>query len=172
MSYTEYFDLFNKAQKKECPYRAFTFDIKNSKTNGYDVFKFHNLISLLYKKLENYENQTNKKVVLNNKFNNLNIYRKDSNNLLNNPMILGDMFTVFVHNGSISESKMIELFVMCLNELNIDYKFHFMTGKYETDHYELGNKKLYKGYVPAILEHFSKSNEIIIDKNYNLGIER
>ena len=31
MSYTEYYDLFDAAQKRDCPYRAFLIDVKNSK---------------------------------------------------------------------------------------------------------------------------------------------
>jgi len=82
-----------------------------------------------------------------------------------NPMILGDNCTYFVINGSIITERMIEIFCEALNEYNINYSFHFSTGVYETNLYQEGNTKLYKGYMLNILEYLGKKNNYIINKN-------
>ena len=80
-------------------------------------------------------------------------------------MIIGDMFTFFVYENSITQNEIVDLFIKGLKKLNINYDFHFMTGKYQTNDYKQGKSLLYKGYVPQMLEHLSKNNDMIINKN-------
>jgi hypothetical protein len=82
-------------------------------------------------------------------------------------MIIGDMVTYFVYNNSITTNKMINLFQYALKKYNIDYSFHFSTGIYETNNFVEGSTKLYKGYMPQILENLSKKNNFVINRNYS-----
>ena len=72
----------------------------------------------------------------------------------------------FINDGSLSENDFINILFYAINKFNIDFAFHFASGKYETDSYAEWNKKLYKGYMLPLLENISKTNGIIIDKNY------
>ena len=169
MSYTEYIDLFLKTQKKDCPFRAFTFDVVNSRKqeqyiNIHD--KFLDCIFYVYTLLEQEEKLSNTKILLKDKYNNK-LTPNSQNNNLNNPMILGDMVTYFVYNGSITQNRMIEIFKVSLKKHNIQYPFHFATGVYETNIYAEGGIKLYKGYMPQILESLSKKNSLVIKADFD-----
>ena len=72
MSYSEYFDLFYKAQSKQCPYRAFTFDVKNSKNQQQYIQehdKFLDCILDVCNLLKQEELVTNKKILINDNLN-------------------------------------------------------------------------------------------------------
>jgi hypothetical protein len=168
MSYYEYFDMFHEVQKIDnCPYRAFMFDVINSR-NQADYCKFfekhHECMEYVYTLLEREEQLVGTKILLKDK-NNKHQMDMDSlrNGNLRNPMRLGDMVTYFVYNGSITIERMIELFSEGLNKYKINYPFHFATGVYQTNDYGQGDTLLYKGYMPQILENLSKRNGIIID---------
>lgn len=166
MSYHEYFQMFKKTQKRKCPYRAFTFDIVNSKTQvqyATENDKYHDFIQYVYELLEKEEKLTNKKILLKDHFNINDKSGVDGNR--NNPITLGDNVTYFTFEGSISTDKMIELFVEGLNIFNINYPFHFNTGVYETNDYGEGGSKMFKGYMPQILEDLSKKQGFKIDRN-------
>lgn len=169
MSFDEYIDMFKDCQKKNCPYRAFTFDVVNSRNQPEYIFakqSFFDLVDTVYSKLNQEEIDTKTVILLRGKFNKK---LEVTNNIQNmnhfNPMILGDMMTFFVHNGSISTDRMLEIFAESLEKANINYPFHFMTGVYETNDYALGGEKMYKGYMPQILERASKDTPIVISKN-------
>ena len=187
MSYDEYFDLFFQAQEKDCPYRAFTFDIVNSRNQAQYISEHNKFISLMtdvYDELKAEEEKTNTKILLDDSNNvkpiyvptfeikddeSLETFKKYSevhwNGNLLNPMQLGDMITYFVHNNSIATEKMIEIFSKDLDKKGIDYPFHFQTAVYETNDYAEGGTKLYKGYVPQMLEKMSKENDFVVDRN-------
>ena len=167
MSYDEYFDLFKQAQAKQCPYRAFMFDVANCKQNPEYREKYFDVIQLFLQKIKQQEQILGTKILRNNS-NNLPLFENmpQLDGRKCNPMILGDMFTVFVENGSISTEKIKTLFAESCKQLDYNYKFHFATCVYETDSYIEGGTKLYKGYVPQLLEKTSKTNNIYIDKNY------
>lgn len=166
MSYDEYFDLYKQAQAKQCPYRAFMFDVANCKSNPEYRIKYFDVIKLFLQKIKQQEQILQTKILRNNS-NNLPLFESQGiDGRKYNPMILGDMFTVFVHNNTISTQKVLELFSETCKQLDYNYKFHFATCVYETDSYIEGGTKLYKGYVPQILEKISKTNNIYIDKNY------
>lgn len=169
MSYSEYIDMFIDVQKKDCPYRAFTFDIVNSR-NQVMYFKenkkHYEFLYYVYCLLEREEELTGKKIVLKD-----DVYNKpikgEPNNYSHhyNPTTLGDMATYFVYNGSITTERMLELFMEGLREFDINYAFHFKTGVYQTNNYVEGATKLFKGYMPQILENMSKKEDFIITKN-------
>ena len=169
MSYTEYFDLYYITQKKECPFRAFTFDVINSRKQ-IQYIKEHtkHLECMLFviHLLKQEELKTKQKILLNDNHNNLFDLKipMPTNNNLNNPMILGDMVTYFVYNHSITTNRMLELFQYAIKKYNLEYSFHFATGVYETNSYADGNTKLYKGYMPQILESISKKNTFTINQ--------
>ena len=170
MSFDEYIDMYHDCQKKNCPYRAFTFDVVNSRNQPRYITEkqsFFDLMDTVYSRLHQEELDTKTVILLRGKFNQrLDISSNIQNMNHHNPLILGDMMTFFVHNGSISTDRMLEIFTESLQAVNIDYPFHFKTGVYETNDYSLGGKKMYKGYIPQILERESKSGEIVIDKDY------
>lgn len=175
MSYYEYLDMFNAAQQKPCPYRAFCFDVAGSKTNAEYISnrnKFFELIFYVKKQIRIIEHKQNSKILLCDENNKPLKQKHDDINSNNyNPMILGDMVTYFVYNNSISPKKMQAIFADALNKFDIGYSFHFSTGIYETNTYADGGEKLYKGYMPQILEKIGKTNNIIISKNSELEKE-
>jgi len=79
-------------------------------------------------------------------------------------MQLGDMITYFVYNNSITTERMIDIFSQELDKKGIDYPFHFNTGVYETNDYGEGGSKMYKGYMPQILEDSSKEINFIVTR--------
>jgi len=186
MSYDEYYDLFYKAQEKECPYRAFTFDIVHSKSQEQYIKehnKFMDLITDVYDELKREEERTGNQILLDDDKNvkpiyaptfeikneeDLNYFKKYSsvhwNGNLLNPMQLGDMITYFVYNNSITTERMIDIFSQELDKKGIDYPFHFNTGVYETNDYGEGGSKMYKGYMPQILEDSSKEINFIVTR--------
>ena len=173
MSFDEYIDMFKDCQNEKCPYRAFTFDVVNSRNQTEYIDnpeKHFQFVSHVYSLLEKEEENTGKQILLRGKFNRkLVMGEAMKNGNLYNPMILGDMATYFVYNGSITTDRMLELFATGLKECDINYPFHFKTGVYQTNNYIEGGKKLYKGYMPQILERESKSTNITISKDcYNI----
>lgn len=170
MSYNEYINMFKLAQKKECPFRAFMFDVVNSRNNQEYLStkntKFFKLLNCVYFLLQKEEEKTNKAILLKGKNNaKYSLGKKVINGNNYNPMHMGDMVTFFVYNNSITTNQMLKIFISALKICKITYSFHFNTGVYETNNYSQGKTKLYKGYMPQILEVLSKKNNIIISQN-------
>ena len=175
MSYSEYFDMYRKAQGKECPYRAFMLDIIGSKTNEHYTKEntvFHEFVDEIYRLLEQEEIATNSQILLKDANNKSRIGgRMGINGNVYNPITLGDMATYFVYNRSISVDRFIELCVFAMKKYDLPYSFHFNTGVYETNDYGEGGTRLYKGYLPQILENLSKNNGVVVSKDSEYGIE-
>lgn len=170
MSYKEYFDMFYATQKIDCPYRVFMFDVVNSRNQEQYKLQFekhHECMEYVADLLEMESVVSGREVLLKDEFN-----KRETNGIevlngnLKNPMRLGDMVAYFVHNGSITTERMLELFSQGLNQYDINYPFHFSTGVYETNDYGEGGTKLYKGYMAHILEELSKNNGVIISRDY------
>ena len=99
MSYTEYYDIFEAAQKRDCPFVAYFVDVVDSKKNfiGKGSILAHNdfvnkLTFALKDKLK-----IDKKNIL--------YFRGSSKNMLidlNNPMIIGDGTCYFFKKGKIT----------------------------------------------------------------------
>ena len=175
MSYKEYFDMYRKTQKKECRYRAFMLDIKGSRNEQQyqqENETFHQFVDEIFRLLEQEETTTNTEILLKDE-NNKSIIggRVGINGNLYNPMILGDMATYFVYNGSVSIDRFLELSVQAMRKYNLSYSFHFNTGVYETNDYGEGGTKMYKGYMPQILETLSKDNGIVISRDSEYSME-
>ena len=175
MSYTEYFDMFNSAQKEDCPYRAFMLDIVDSRHQeqyASENINHHNFIEYIYTLLQREEECTGKKILLKDRFNlpNLSNTITGINGNYYNPMTLGDMVTYFVYNGSITEERFVCLAIDAMRKYNINYSFHFATGVYQTNDYGRGGNYLYKGYMPQILEFLSKTNGKIVSKDTPIQI--
>ena len=167
--------MYRKTQGKDCQYRAFMLDIKGSRTEvqyQQENENFHEFVDEIYRLLEQEEKLTDTEILLKDE-NNKSIIggRIGINGNLYNPIKLGDMATYFVYNGSISTDRFLELSVLAMRKYNISYSFHFNTGVYETNDYGEGGKKLYKGYLPQILETLSKSNGITISKDSDFSKE-
>lgn len=174
MSYQEYFNMFKKTQKKECPYRAFMLDIIGSRTQlqySKENIVFHKFIDEVYRLLEEEEKATNIPILLKDENNKTRNGRIGINGNLYNPMTLGDMATYFVYNDSISIERFVELSVQAMRKYDLSYGFHFSTGVYETNDYGEGGTRMYKGYMPQILESLSKGNGIVISKDSDYSIE-
>ena len=86
MSYKEYFDIYEKAQLKDCNYLAIFVDVVNSKTeikDANDILTHYNFINKLTNNLEKYLKKDENNIVFYH-FNNKNI---DANSL--NPISIG-----------------------------------------------------------------------------------
>lgn len=171
MSYSEYLKMFKSVQQKDCPFRAFSFDVVNSRQQNIDLNQKENyfdFILYVYYLLEQEEKELQKPILLKNQFNKkFSLFgKKDFNNNNYNPMVIGDLATFFVYNNSISTKRMLQIFSEAMNKYKITYSFHFSTGVYETNNYVEGGTKLYKGYMPQILENLSKYNDTIITSDY------
>ena len=186
MSWDEYKDIYKNAQNRKCPYKAFLIDVVNSKrifSNNYPKYKkLHKLFNYISIELLKANKDTNKQIFRNdennklclliknrNKYENSGIFvlkgNEDYKNLISNTMILGDCACYFTNNNTITDDKFMDIVKNGIKKLDIDFDLHFISAQYETDKYEEGGKKLYKGYMLQILEHFSKKEGKIISHN-------
>lgn len=168
MSYCDYKELFVLTQRKRCPYRALMFDVVDSRNQSQylnDPVNHFACILHFYDVLMKEEKRTNTKILLNGK-NNIRYVLEGNHNNGNcfNPMILGDMVTYFIYENSISTQRILQLFSQNLNKFNIGYSFHFRAGVYETNDYAEGRNKLYKGYMPQLLECLSKKSSSMVSR--------
>ena len=158
-------------------------DVVNSKqilTNCYPKYhKLHNLfdyVSIELLKLndgkikQTLRNDENNKLLLiyadKNKYKDKGICIYESKdvlaNLVSNPMVLGDCACYCTNNNTITDEQFINIVKTGIKKFNIDFELHFKSAQYETDKYDEGGKKLYKGYMLPLLEHYSKLNGQII----------
>lgn len=91
--------------------------------------------------------------------------KQGGDTLLANPMITGDCACYFINDGTLTDKEFLSILKIGIEKFDIDFDFHFLSGKYETDNYTEGGNKFYKGYVREILEHFSKKQGITISHN-------
>ena len=166
MSSLEYTDLFLKAQNNSTsPYHIFTFDIVNSK--GLDredyllirntLFKIINDLLELLKKIELDQNKT---ILINKEFDD----HSSGFGLKTEPFILGDMIGFTIYRGSLSFDEIMDIFDKIKKHYHFDYPLHIANGYYETNNYEEGNKKLFRGYCIDILSNMHKTENK--PKNY------
>ena len=186
MSYTEYYDLFDKCQSN-APYHLFVFDLVGSKKiyaqEDYTYLsKISLLIDTLYKKIENLEKIQNRQILHRNPLlyrptlveseekkgyfyfvkptlqDDSQIFRQD----LSAPFrILGDMIGLTILRDTLKIEEVYALFDQTKEELNITYDFHYANGFYETDDYGKGHNKLFRGYAIQMLgTQHKKENKI------------
>lgn len=175
MSTEEYDDLFNKCQDDpNAKYHMFTFDIVESKKLS--VLKLitaetdlKNIIIDTYTELEKIEKENNKKILV---FEKDFMYLDEKKRFTNfgykqEPFVFGDTVGLTVYRNSISDKKIIEIFDKYKNLHQYNYKIHYADGFYETNNYEDGNTKYFRGYCLAKLSNIHKmfiQKEIIDDE--------
>ena len=175
MSYDEYSDLFDKAQKNDTKYVAFVFDIKGSKKMSDDdryiaQIKTFETIDLMTKKLKLLEKAYNRQILVRDDklLPVLDSIRKNTGEtVMTNPAFkMGDCFAFFCYNHSISEDLFKKLFIRCTKEVDNKCPYHFACGKFETLDYAEGGGRYYIGYIMEQLSKGSaKDNSEIINEN-------
>ena len=157
MSSIEYTDMFLKVQELgDAPYHMFSFDIKDSQKMSstkrmvaqYDLYL---LLDLFKKELQKLEKDLNRKILLEeSELNNTTELLKD------NPFVFGDALVVTIYKDSLTINDMCMLFNRLKDELKIKYDFNIAEALYETNNYDEGNEKLYRGYCAQILMELHK----------------
>ena len=167
MSYKEYFDIYEKAQLKDCNYLAIFVDVVNSKTeikDANDILTHYNFINKLTNNLEKYLKKDENNIVFYH-FDNKNI---DVNSL--NPISIGDGTCYFFNKNNITTEKFEEILLSTMKKTNYPFSLHVKTCKYETENMNESNNLLYKGDVFRILED-NKQHGKTINKNTKLNKE-
>lgn len=164
MSYYEYLDLYKLAQEKNNSlYYVISFDVVNSKRLSYEKRKklqdnINIIVKYVYNQLLNCEVELNKQVVIKDErfIRPWNQKKFECNGSYIDPLIFGDTFQFTVLRNTISKEKIINWVEKCRISLNMEEKFHINDAYYETNEYEEGNDKLYRGYCLQILEESHK----------------
>lgn len=142
MSWSEYSDMFDKAQELG-EFRCHIFDMKDSK-KGYDYNKYNLLLRLLKEKININELHTNEQ------------YREIP------CVVSGDMILLITKRHGISDEEVYKAFKSAKEESRIDKQFHYLSGYYETDDWVKGNSKYYLGYCIQELEYRAKKLDKLI----------
>lgn len=168
MATSEYDELYIKAQQKGI-YHMFVFDIKESSTMDSDDRYIAQqlmieLMGRIYNNLEILEKDLIKKILV--KENNFRCWSE--RNLANEgfgfkiePFVIGDLFGFTIYRNSINKEIIYDLFYKFKKELNIKFDFHIEDGFYETNNYEDGNDKYFRGYCIDKLSKMHKKEEDI-----------
>lgn len=163
MSYNEYFDLFLEAQENpDAKYYVVSFDTVDSKLlNSNDRRRLQDnidfIMKYIYEKLLEKEKLENRQILIKDE----RFYRPwdvglhhDGN--FQDPSVLGDNFEFTVLRDTISKKEIVDWFYECKLLLNIEEDFHIADGYYETNNYEEGSTKLFRGYCLQILSVLHK----------------
>lgn len=178
MAYQEYFDLYLSAQNNpEAPYYVVSFDTVNSKimTEEERAILQRNIniiVQYVYNKLCDSEDKLQKEVVIKDKrfIRPWDFKATNWNRTFIDPLIYGDTFQFTVLRDTISKEKIIEWVNTCMEHLCMEEDFHIADGYYETNEYNEGNTKFYRGYCLQTLESLHKpqtKNELQKIKNTN-----
>lgn len=174
MSYKEYKDLFEKCQSY-APYHLFIYDV----VKGREIVSedrqnnLRKLISEVYGELERLEKVKNIKIL--HKIEDL-YYTKlkrdqegykleyseerlPREDLLEPFLIAGDLIGFTINRGTLNSKQVDYIFEQKKKELVINYSFHKANGFYETDKWEEGAEKYFRGYCIQQLEENSKIQE-------------
>lgn len=154
MSYHEYNDLFDACQNT-APYHMFIYDVQNSKAiqDKNRQEKLLLLIHTVYQRILQLE-QVRKQTIIHR-----NSLFDDDNPIgyLREPILIdGDTIGFTIMRDSMTADEVNELFYQVREELNIPYEFHLADGYYETDLYEEGNTKYFRGYCIQYLNTLHK----------------
>ena len=175
MSYSEYNDLYAKAQKNsKAPYVCFSLDLVGSKklTGKQSVFHYTAMLKTMkdiVALIKRIEQKSNTKILLSDE--NVSIYPEIVNRnfyrFLCNPCIIcGDCYLFYAYNNSIKEKDFIKLFLHCAKANHLYYDYHFQSAKFETTKVQESHSKYYIGDCAGYLEH-NKSDKIISVANQN-----
>ena len=164
MSTHEYNDLFLKCQETGI-YHVFTFDIKGSKKMTYNgnnerleaQYKIIELAIMMYEIIQKKELKENKKIlVFESEFTKLGEPRLNVFGYKQEPFLFGDLIGFTVYRDTITNDEVIEIFNKCKKALNINFEFHISDGYYETNNYEEGKEKYFRGYLIDLLSNLHK----------------
>lgn len=159
----EYDDLFLKCQDTGI-YHVFVFDVVNSKKMDKEQrrktqYQLILLMSKMYKSLLDLEKKLGTKILV---FEEDFVSYFDKEIQLNGfglkmePFLFGDMFGFTVYRDCIDDNFIYSLFNKYKQELNIDIDFHINDGYYETNDYNLGSSKYFRGYCISLLSNMHK----------------
>jgi hypothetical protein len=156
MSWMEYNNMWEKAQK-EGKYKLYVLDIKDSRKQGY-FYPFINLfLYRVYFKIKDLENEYGHKILHTSP-----IFNKGDRGDLSEPFFfMGDLLGFTVLRGTISDDEVYQIMKDVKAELQIPYQFHYGSGYYETDNYNEGAEKYFRGYCMCYIEHQIKNNHPI-----------
>ena len=183
MSYTEYKDLFEKAQING-QYHLFVYDIIRSRKGitQEERGRIVKLIFQVYEKIEELEEREHRSILHRNKnlvqgklkvekTENGEVYKFDytglQKDIMERPDLLepfylaGDLYGFTIERGTLTEEQIDQIFEQGKKKLNIAQKFHKANGYYETDEYEKGNELYFRGYCIQQLEEMSKQEKDI-----------
>jgi len=181
MSYSEYKDLFDKAQEKGS-YHMFIYDVVNSKNtlakkDRSDILK---LLFTVYSRLERIEEIEQRSILhkssqlirgkLKKKIENgIEYYEYDhlsgkdleTGKAYNEEPfnMIGDLYGFTIERNSLTAEQVDAIFEEEKVKLNIQQEFHKANGFYETDKYEEGDKLYFRGYCMQQLEEMSKQGK-------------
>ena len=144
MAYTEYFDLYEKAQKKGHGMLLCLVDVKNSRTdNNYPLLRMK-YIEAINKIAE--------------KMNCIDISKRTNLAIGKNIFVLGDAvgFVVETERKKDVDKDIIRL----LKELDINLTFHYDSSFFDTFDYVKGNEKYYFGYAIQQTESNAKKSNV------------
>ena len=72
------------------------------------------------------------------------------------PFVFGDMIGFTIYKGSLSTEEIMKIFEDIRNEHSFEYPLHIANGYYETNNYEEGDNKFFRGYCIDILSNSHK----------------
>lgn len=174
MSYTEYKDLFEKCQSY-APYHLFIYDV----VKGREVVSeerqnnLRKLIFGVYEELQKLEKVKNLEILHKSDDLYYGKLKKDQEgykieyperklpreDLLEPFLVAGDLMGFTIKRGTLNSKQVDYIFEQKKKELGINYSFHKANGFYETDKWEEGAEKYFRGYCIQQLEENSKIEE-------------
>ena len=72
------------------------------------------------------------------------------------PFVLGDVFGFTIYRDSLDKDVVLSIYDYFRQSLDIDFNMHIADGYYETNKYEEGNKKYFRGYCIDLLSNLHK----------------
>ena len=155
----EYNDMLLQCQKT-APYHVFTFDIVESKKMDNETrlkaqYKFRDLVLLNYKMIEYIEKKRNMKILVR-PFDKTSVYGVGYTQTDKEPVIIGDLSYFTIYRDTLTRKEVFDVFECCMYLLDVDFKFHYADGYYETHYWEEGKNKFFRGYCIDTLSKLHK----------------
>lgn len=167
MSYKEYNDLYEKA-KITGKYHMFIIDVVKSRRLGKikrrEVqHKLVNAFTNIYNDLKELEEKLGRPIL---RIINLEKYYPlneekifNINPILKDPFYFGDLAGITIIRDSLPPKIVYNIINRNLEKVNFDVSVYMNDGYYDTDDYDLGDKKYYRGYCILKLEEESKKKD-------------
>ena len=159
MSWYEYNDMFEKAQKIG-KYHIYILDIVGSRDLSREKYIIahrlqRKLLSTVYNRIMEIEIERKSKIL-----HNIDIMNRFG--FTCEPIIFGDLIGFTVLRDSIEREVIYNIITNLKYSMNITEKYHFADGFYETDDWKRALMEYYRGYCIQYLEFISKQNKIKI----------